>query len=433
MVSVRTLHKKIKEMKKRRFLLNIVFTMIILLCLASTGAIIMPNRSNEVTIAVISLDVALLALYISLRTFYSIDEVNAISRMDGNVMENPRYRPNILGAVFRFPQSDFKETCDALMDYMNGLFDGKNKQSGAHLADNVQEVADLLVLVPYFIKGESAIQRNQVSSLLNTIRYKVDDFKEISDGSCKLLEETVNLIDSVFAYQKMANEETSDPSKLLEIRGSLFINPVTSILYYDYLGLYFLRRAMSLLTDKVNPSLKETIECASNCIKEKNSMALVYCHKASESFRLAKENVGEDMIWTGYVCFNLARAVYLQQFLEELLGETVDNEWESHINESIQSWMTSNKMIAEQFKSKYPGNKPSWLLQAFISEENYVRLTKVVMQIMRHQPLSDYNGNPWLKNYNEIENIPFYKNIPKNDPQKLTDSLLKDIQMLIKK
>lgn len=158
----------------------------------------MPNSSSAVIIAVISLDVALLALYISLRTFYSIDEVNAISRMDGNVMENPRYRPNILRAVFQFPQSDFKETSEAMMSHMEGLFRDKNKQSGAHLADNVQEVADLLVLIPYFIKTNSAIQLERVSNLLSTIKYKVNNFKEISDGSCKLLEETVSLIDSVF-------------------------------------------------------------------------------------------------------------------------------------------------------------------------------------------------------------------------------------------
>ena len=208
-------------MRKRKILLNIVLVMIVLLCLASFATILLPDSSSGVIIAIFSLDVALLALYISLRTFYSIDEVNAISRMDGNVMENPRYRPNILRAGFRFPQSEFQDTSEALMDYMEGLFHDKSKQSGAHLADNVLEVADLLVLIPYFIKDNSAIQLNRVSELLDLIRYKVDNFKEISDGSCKLLEETDSLIEAVFAYQKMNDSRTSDPSKLLEIRGSI--------------------------------------------------------------------------------------------------------------------------------------------------------------------------------------------------------------------
>lgn len=418
-------------MKKRQFLLNIVLAMIVLLCIASFATILLPDSSSGVIIAIFSLDVALLALYISLRTFYSIDEVNAISRMDGNVMENPRYRPNILRAVFRFPQGEFLETSEALINYMEGLFHDKSKHSGAHLADNVLEVADLLVLIPYFIKDNSAIQLNRVSDLLDIIRYKVDNFKEISDGSCKLLEETVSLIESVFAYQRMNDSRKSDPSKLLEIRGSIFINPVTSILYYDYLGLYFLRCATYLLTNQISPSLLEIINGASMCKDDDKSLALVYCNKASDAFRRAKDNIGDDMIWTGYVCFNLARAEYLKQLLDESLDDITGNEWEACINESIRSWMTSNKIIAEQFALRHPNCKKSWLQQAFMSEENFVCLTKIIMQIIKKQPLTDYNGNAWISNYSDLAETSFYKCIPKKDPQKLTDKLMKDIHTIL--
>ena len=420
-------------MRRRSILLNIVFVMVILLCLASFGAIFMPNHSNEVIIAVVSLDVALLALYISLRTYYSIDEVNAISRMDGNVMENPRYRPNLFRAVFRFPKSDFGETSKDLMEYMKGLFLDNGKQSGAHLADNVLEVADLLVLIPYFIKTNSAVQLEQVTELLNTIKNKVNNFKEISDGSCKLLEETVNLIDSVFAYQKMTTKGDSDPSKLLEIRGSIFINPVTCILYNDYLGLYFLRRATTILCKHHSGlSLKKMIEGAKTCPVDDKSMALVYCQKAIDSFRRAKENIGDDTIWTGYVCFNMARAAYLKQLLNESFGETSSNEWEAYINESIRSWITSNKIISEHFSGKMEEGQVTWLQQAFISEENFVRLSKILLQIMRKEPLTDYNGNAWVKKYSEVLETPFFKQIPENDPQQLSDNLVEDIKELIK-
>jgi len=396
------------------------------------------DGSNELMIAVVSLAVALIALYISLRTFYSIDEVNAISRMDGNVMENPRYRPNILRAVFLYPQTGFTEISKILMTHMEDLFSDKNKQSGAHLADNVQEVADLLVLIPYFIKTNyqevSAIQLERVSSLLDTIKNKVDNFKEISDGSCKLLEETVSLIDSVFAYQKMTAKRKSDPSKLLEIRGSLFINPVTCILYYDYLGLYFLRRARGvILKHHEDVSLRELIEYAKECKGEESSLATVYLEKAISAFRRAKENVGDDMVWTGYICFNLARAEYLKQILNGSLADSTNNVWETYINESIRSWMTVNRIIDEHFDKRELEGKHTWLQQAFISEENSVRLSKVVMQMMIQQPLTDYNSNAWLKNYNEIIETPFYKAIPIPDPIKLTDILMDDIELLLGK
>ena len=423
-------------MRRRNIWLKLLFGVVLLLCLASYGTLLMPNSSSEVIIAVISLDVALLALYISLRTFYSIDEVNAISRMDGNVMENPRYRPNIFGAVFQFPETRFTETSEALMSHMENLFCDKNNQSGAHLADNVQEVADLLVLIPYFINTQnreaSAIQLDRVSSLLNTIKYKVDNFKEISDGSCKLLEETVRLIESVVAYQSWDVSYQSNPTKLLELRGSIFINPVTCILYHDYLGLYFLRKARAVLCKQIkSPTLREMIECTKECADADKSMVLVYLNKASESFKRAKENVGDDMIWTGYICFNIARVEYLKKILNESYGEAVDNVWEEYMNESIRSWITSNKMIAENLKNIDGGNA-SWLQRAFVSEEKSVRLSKVVMQMMVQQPLTDYNGNGWLKNYNEITETAFFKNIPKPDPQKLTDSLIEDIELLLK-
>lgn len=420
-------------MRTRRLWLNIIAVAIVIICSAILGTMMnAEDNSNELMIAVVSLGVALIALYISLRTFYSIDEVNAISRMDGNVMENPRYQPNILRAVFRFSQIGFTETSEALMSYMEQLFSDKSKQSGAHLADDVQEIADLLVLIPYFIKDNSAVQQDRVSALLATIRHKVDNFKEISDGSCKLLEETVCLIDSVFAYQRMNDFRKYAPPKLLEIRGSIFINPVTRVLYYDYLGLYFLRRAFFVISGIISPTIRETAICIQKCTEEEKSMALVYSSKASESFKRANDNIGDDMIWEGYLCFNIARAEYLNQSLKESFGESTENVWEPYIDKSIRSWMTSNKIVAEHFSSKYPNREPSWLQRSFKSEEDFVRLSKIVMQILKQQPLTDYNGNVWLQNFDEVAETSFFKNIPQPDPQKLTDRLIADIIEFIK-
>jgi hypothetical protein len=174
------------------------------------------------------------------------------------------------------------------------------------------------------------------------------------------------------------------------------------------------------------------IKLAGTCSTDEKSMAFVYCNKAIDSFKRAKENIGDDMIWTGYVCFNLARAEYLKQFLIESFGEKSTNDWEAYINESIRSWMTSNKIIAEHFATKLSKGEVSWLQQAFISEEKFVRLTKVVMQMIRLQPLTDYNGNAWSKNYSDILETSFFKSIPEKDPQQLSDILVEDIRELIK-
>ena len=160
-------------------------------------------------------------------------------------------------------------------------------------------------------------------------------------------------------------------------------------------------------------------------------MALVYAGKASDSFMQAKVHIGGDMIWTAFVCFNIARAEYMKQLLGESLGESSSNDWEKYINESIRSWMTSNKIIAEHFSSKLPAGQVSWLQQALISQENKVRLSKVVFQMIRREPLTDYHGNAWVKHYGDITRTSFFKGIPEKDPQKRTDSLVEDIRGLL--
>lgn len=426
-------------MRKRKIWLNIISVGIVIICSAGVGALMKADSSNELMIAVVSLGVALIALYISLRTFYSIDEVNAISRMDGNVMENSRYRPNILRAVFRFPQIGFTETSEALMSFMEDLFNNKDKQSGAHLADSVQEVADMMVLVPFFIQTSnqknSSVHLHRVSDLIATMKRRVENFKEISDGSCKLLDETVNLIDSVFSYQKMTANGKSDPSKLLEIRGSIFINPVSCILYNNYLGLYFLQRATAILCNyQTGLSLKQQIEHVAICSSENKSLALIYADKASISFRKAKEHIGDDNIWRAFVCFNIARAEYMRRILEKSFGKQSDTPWEESINESIRCWITTNQIIAEHFNTiiETEAKSLSWLQQALISQENKVRLSKVVFQMMSQKPLTDHNDNPWVKNYADIIETPFFKSLPENDPQNRTNSLIRNIYDLLK-
>jgi len=498
------------------------------------------DHDYDLTVAIVSMCVAYLALYLSLKTFYSIDEVDAISRMDGNVMENPRYRPNILKTVFQFTQRDFAETSKAILSYMNKLFNGRRIRSGAHLADSVQEVADLMMLIPFFIRtnnrAESLICQRKVNRIIRKMNNKVKNFKNVSDGSCKLLEETVNLIESVFSYQKMTSGFKSDPSKLLSIRGSMFINPVSIILYNNYLGLYYLHLSFNVLSGGKNEkSLRKNLEFVTNCSPENKALALMYTKKATEVFKIAKDNIVEDTVWRGFVCFNLSRALYQLH----LLGEE-NEQWEEVINESISNWITSNLIITNIFKSnqklrrsmrslpldvktwflihfispihkislyykdlkmaikeknntsqekqettdnikwlqkilktlkvrinrlkntikaitdknvwsnasrkpykyklslirnslnKKAQNKPdTWLRQSLKSQENKVQLAKIIFQMYEGNPLTDQNGNVWVKKYSDITQTDFYRNIPQNDPLDRTNILIKDIQEML--
>lgn len=428
--------------KNKRIILD-VGSAIFFVCVGGFVAhILSPNREVEIIIAATSFVVAVIALAISARTYYSIDEVNAISRMDGNMMENPNYRSNIFRTVFQFNKPDLSEESKEFMQYLESLFVENKIKTGSQLADSVQEVADLLVLMPAFIntndESTSAITTERAAQLISNIRRNVDAFKEISDGSCKLLDETTKLIAAVFAYQKFTPDSSFDPSKLLSVNGSVFVCPSTLILYYNYLGLYYFRETRSILSrHQANLSFSELIISAKSCTSHEMSIALVYCSKAIDAFQKAKDVVGDDMIWEGHICFNLARALYFQQLVTESYSSQSDllqtdsersEDWEICINESIQNWMTANKMIAELLASTQSNASPTWLQQDFISEENYVRLSKIIMQMMRRQPLTDHNGNKWFTEYGSLKETPFFQNIPLTDPRKLSGKLMKDIQ-----
>ncbi len=421
-------------MKIKLIVASIIGLVLLILSAIIGGVYLSPHNSHELIVATISLTVALLALAVGVFTYFSIDEVNAISRMDGNVMENPRYHPNLLKYFLHFRQTKLEDSGNELIKYMEELFSHKIK-SGARLADNVQEIADMLVLVPFLIRSNdtttSTNQKKRMVTLIKKMKSRVSEFESISDGSCKLLNETVDLIDSVFTYQTFEHANGKNSSKLMEIRGSLFINPATCVLYYDYLGLYFLRRASDIISNYQDiKSVKEKIEMVRSCNRDDLSLAKMYALKASEVFRHAKENAGDDMMWSACTCFNIARAEYMIQQINVVLEEDVDNKWEKYANESIRGWITLNKIIAEHLGAE---DQVSWLQQALISQENKMHLTKIIYQMMDNQSLTDYNGKEWIKpkDYAQVEESSLFRNLPQNDPQARTDSLVREIKNMV--
>lgn len=396
-------------------------------------------------VAIISLYVALGALTISLKTFYSIDEVNAISRMDGNIMENPNYQPNLFSVVLNYTDSDYKQAASKIMEHMEDLFKKENVQSGAHLADSVQEVADMMIFVPFLIRVNEdknlTADRYQktINNLMVTINCRVKKYEAISDGSCKLLNETLKLVEYVFYYQLKSAQEKADPSKLLDIRGSLFVNPVSIILYNDYLGLYYLQEAIGLLDpetkeekkDKKEKDKKKLLgESTEFIISQRDkiddntkNLAISYLETAVRLFKKALENVGEDTIWRAFICYNMSRAL----FNLTILNVHTNEDWEKVINESIVNWHISNLTVKDIFKAKYNDPIDTWLLIAQKSQEDKVKLSKIIFQITTKKPLTDHHGNILVDNYHDILSHDYFKNTIDDDPLARTKKLKEEI------
>ena len=203
----------------------VVFSSVVFLKTAKEDHNTLDNLITFV-VTILSVVIALLAYHISVKTYVSIDAVNAISRMDGNVMENEHYRTSLLSMMRRFNSKSKDETCDSLLDYLEEQFDEDCINSGARLADSIQKMIDIIILFSLVIerkraKGPASAEIRRIETLIETIEERVDDFEQLSEGSCILLRESVKLLKAVYEHQcyEAGYHPADSSTMLIDVRG----------------------------------------------------------------------------------------------------------------------------------------------------------------------------------------------------------------------
>lgn len=221
-------------------------------------------------VTILSMLVAILAYHVSVKTYISIDSVNAISRMDGNVMENENYRTGIISIIRHFNETDSINACNQLIGHLEQLFKTNSINSGARLADNIQEMIDVIVLLSFIVKrknketDEQDQYNNQIiariESLMNKIENKVATFEQLSEGSCILIRESVKLLKAVYAYQcyKLGTTNNENVALLMDVRGAMLKNAISRTIYYNYMGLMYMSKATECI-NKYFKSLNKKI------------------------------------------------------------------------------------------------------------------------------------------------------------------------------
>jgi hypothetical protein len=99
------------------------------------------------TISTVGFCIALLALFIAVRTYTSIDSVNNISKMEGNILDNEHYVTSLPELINQFKSKDEKTLDKELFDSVEYKL---KKESGTAVlfADTLQYMIDLIVLFP---------------------------------------------------------------------------------------------------------------------------------------------------------------------------------------------------------------------------------------------------------------------------------------------
>jgi hypothetical protein len=364
-----------------------------------------PHELMLYIVSFFSAYIAVLALFFSAKTYFSIDSVDAMSKMDGNVMENENYRTSIFSIICKFDNDktgskahveERDKACDGILKHLEELFSKKNIKSGATLADGIQNVLDVVVLLaPVLHRNDktdtSQSQVRRLHDLVATIDRKVKDFESVSVGSCILINESVKLVKAVLCYQ--CRQCNYDPKQVLgdgeyidltDVRGTMLKNAVSRTLYYNYMGLTCLRKAQKVIAEEIGGGAKVDVMSlkASRQIKGLNNRLIwIYLNQAAADFDKALAIIDNDLMWNTFIQYNKARV----QYLLSLVRGDQSTEWMTTMEQAIdyrqQFYITLDDMISTraEYEGKGRSKEKGFFQRYFYDEYILARLSYMRM------------------------------------------------------
>ena len=191
--------------------------------------------------------------------------------------------------------------------------------------------------------------------------------------------ESIKLIKYVLYYQ--GNRDTSDFNPkfdLINIRGKLLRNPISKIIYLDYLGLSYNAKAIALVKDicRLNGQvfLPENIKKIYDTdFKDKYEHINLYLQRAHKAFAMARELSEDEVLWEGYIKYNLARVL----LMKALVNKSSFEEWELLIAETIEA----RHRVAVLFGDLIKDGENSYLINSFEKELYLSKMVKYSYEV----------------------------------------------------
>ncbi|ULT56618.1 hypothetical protein L1999_26875 [Neobacillus drentensis] len=383
---------------KLPILYYVIFIIIVVSTYISYEIYPMTSAQEKTTfiVTVLSLVVSTIAFYIAMKTYISIDSVNVITQMEGNVLENENYVISITSLLKDYPMTNPLEVEDAIFKKLKEIFSKKNSRTAIDFTDNLQYFIDIIIFFPALFKSENGRQQENfknMETVLSLIDQRKKDLLSVSTGNLILIEETVKLINSVINYQQLiSTKEIKMSSSLLDVRGTMLKNPVTQTVYFDYLGLFYNKKAMTILFDNLNlgkgdifeiDRLKEVIRKIPSLDGENVELATMYLKESKKAFQHALENCKNDVMWEGFIKYNDARSTY---FLKLVQPEYQGEDWNILMNEAIIARGKLNYLIKDLYEKGAP---PTFLQEEFNYQEYLARLVKINILIAEETDIND--------------------------------------------
>lgn len=261
-------------------------------------------------------------------TYHNIDLLNKITSMEGNVLDNEKYV-----VAYEEMMDSFKKVKDKksfTRELLKSVECPRKTESCIEFADYLQNILDHLVFFGYVDFNKYV--EIECDGLIKIIKEEAGRYKEISNGIKYQLNENIKLIEYVLKYQKIRNaNRNSHFSKLENIRGSMLKNPVSQILYYNYLGLDYKNKVIHEI-NKIGINETEFTEKWMQCVwKNKTELKRtpeIVCliDRADKCLQKAHEKALDNILWDGYILYNKVR-IDIIKYLLGIKIETDSNEW----------------------------------------------------------------------------------------------------------
>lgn len=328
------------------------------------------------TVAVLSGVISLVALFIALQTYISIDSVNNITKMEGNILDNEHYVTSIPEFIETYPHTSERELRDAVLNELKVKLKAQSR-TAVDFADTVQSMIDILVLFPAM--GLNKESSPAIQALIANMKEKAADFQAISKGNAIQINQAVRLFEAVCEYQGLASNrelagKVAATNGLLKVRGPVLRNPVSATVYYNYLGLYYRKCAVSILGEKDGvdvDSLRRWKGAAAKLPPANTERLKRYLGLADDAFAKALSRSHDDPMWLGYILFNQARVAFIRAVAFELGGDSVASAL-ARMQDAIDARSTLNELIADVVGST-SSDSMSVLQQHYLYQEEYAR------------------------------------------------------------
>ena len=356
------------------------------------------------TISTVSFCIAVLALFITVRTYTSIDSVNNISKMEGNILDNENYVTSLPELINQFKSQDENTLEKEIFDSIEHKLK-KESETAVLFADTLQYVIDLIVLFPAVFNASETnkvLYKKRMDTILSEVDRRCEILHSVSKGNSIQITETIKLFKAVVSYQSfVADDNFNIHADLLHVRGPILRNPVTKTIYHNYLGLYYNKKGMHLLRESLNMNSVDILSIDGLELAQKNINTIepsileevsMYLKSAAEQFDKALKVSSEDVMWPGFINYNKARTVY---FLALLSNSELN--WLDILDEAIESRSRLNRLIDEILmidRSKPANIVSTHLREFFLYQEELARTVK--LNILLSDNLTRQNNAPIL-------------------------------------